>query len=162
MPEGSPLSVFVPGIPTLRALAAEVADDVAKLAGEFWPGALTLVVPAAESLVWDLGDTKGTVALRMPANRIALELLSETGPLAQSGAWVVGGNPLVSPAALAKRFGDSVSVVLGAADEKPGKAVSTVIDATSLDTPAGKLRVLREGAIPLHEVFQVVPAEKFA
>jgi L-threonylcarbamoyladenylate synthase len=162
MPEGSPLSVFVPGIPTLRALAAEVADDVATLAGEFWPGALTLIVPAGESLVWDLGDTKGTVALRMPANRIALELLSETGPLAQSGAWTIGGSPLVSPTALVKRFGDSVAVVLGAADEKPGKTVSTVIDATSLDAPAGKLRIVREGAIPLQDIFQVVSAEKFS
>ncbi|MDA9787001.1 L-threonylcarbamoyladenylate synthase [Pontimonas sp.] len=162
MPERSPVSVFVPGIPTLRALAAEVADDVALLAGEFWPGALTLIVPAGESLAWDLGDTQGTVALRMPANRIALELLSETGPLAQSGAWAVGQQPLVAPAALVKRFGDGVSVVLAAADEKPGKAVSTVIDATSLDTPHGKLGIVREGAIPVQDIFAVVPPERFA
>ena len=161
MPDGAPLSVFVPGIPTLRALAAEVAEDVATLAAEFWPGALTLIVPAGESLSWDLGDTQGTVALRMPANRIALELLSETGPLVQSGAWVLGGKPLVSPAALARRFENSVAVVLGAGGEKPGKQVSTVIDATSLDAPAGKFRIVREGSIPLRDIFQVVSPEKF-
>lgn len=162
MPEGAPVSVFVPGIPTLRALAAEVAEDVAALASEFWPGALTLIVPAGESLMWDLGDTAGTVALRMPANRIALELLSETGPLAQSGAWEVGGKPLVSPAALQKRFEASVAVVLAAAEEKPGKEVSTVIDATSLDAPQGKLRIVREGSIPIADLFDVVSPEKFA
>ena len=162
MPEGAPVSVFVPGIPTLRALAAEVAEEVAALAGEFWPGALTLIVPAGESLTWDLGDTKGTVALRMPANRIALELLSETGPLAQSGAWAVGSTPLVSPSALQKRFAESVSVVLGAGEEKPGKEVSTVIDATSLDSPQGKLRVVREGSIPLTDIFSVISPERFA
>lgn len=162
MPEKSPLSVFVPGIPTLRALAAEVPEDVALLAAEFWPGALTLIVPAGESLSWDLGDTKGTVALRMPANRIALELLSETGPLAQSGAWAVGGKPLVSPSALRTRFSESVAVVLGAAEEKPGKTVSTVIDATSVDAPQGKLRIVREGAIPVTDIFSVVPPERFA
>ncbi len=162
MPDGAPLSVFVPGIPTLRALAAEVAEDVATLAGEFWPGALTLIVPAGESLSWDLGDTKGTVALRMPANRIALELLSETGPLVQSGAWASGQKPLVSPTALQKRFDGVVSVVLGAAEEKPGTAVSTVIDATSLDTPQGKLRIVREGAVPVTDIFSVIPPERFA
>lgn len=162
MPDGAPLSVFVPGIPTLRALAAEVAEDVATLAGEFWPGALTLIVPAGESLSWDLGDTKGTVALRMPANRIALELLSETGPLVQSGAWANGQKPLVSPTALQKRFDGVVSVVLGAAEEKPGTAVSTVIDATSLGTPQGKLRIVREGAVPVTDIFSVIPPERFA
>jgi len=162
MPDRAPLSVFVPGIPTLRALAAEVAEDVASLAGEFWPGALTLIVPAGESLSWDLGNTQGTVALRMPANRIALELLSETGPLVQSGAWASGQKPLVSPSALQKRFDGVVSVVLGAAGEKPGKAVSTVIDATSLDAPQGKLRVVREGAISVTDIFSVIPPERFA
>lgn len=161
MPAGAPVSVFVPGIPTLRALAAEVADEVAALIEEFWPGALTVIVPAGESLSWDVGETKGTVALRMPGNRIVLELLSETGPLAQSGAWRVGAAPLVSPSALQKRFADSVSVVLGAAEEKPGKAVSTVIDATSLDAPQGKLRIVREGAIPVTDIFEVVPPERF-
>ena len=162
MPDRAPLSVFVPVIPTLRALAAEVADDVATLAGEFWPGALTLIVPAGESLSWDLGDTQGTVALRMPANRIALELLSETGPLVQSGAWASGQKPLVSPTALQRRFEGVVSVVLGAAEEKPGTAVSTVIDATSLDAPQGKLRIVREGAVPVTDIFSVIPPERFA
>ena len=162
MPDRAPLSVFVPGIPTLRALAAEVPEDVATLAGEFWPGALTLIVPAGESLSWDLGNTQGTVALRMPANRIALELLSETGPLVQSGAWACGQKPLVSPSALQKRFDGVVSVVLGAAEEKPGKAVSTVIDATWLDAPHGKLRIVREGAIPVTDIFSVIPPERFA
>ena len=162
MSEKAPVSVFVPGIPTLRALAAEIADDVAALAGEFWPGALTLIVPAGESLSWDLGDTAGTVALRMPANRIALELLSETGPLAQSGAWKVGGKPLVSPAALQKRFDASVAVVLGAADEKPGKEVSTVIDASSVGALHGKFRILRKGAIPVADIFAVVASDNFS
>jgi tRNA A37 threonylcarbamoyladenosine synthetase subunit TsaC/SUA5/YrdC len=98
----------------------------------------------------------------MPANRIALELLSETGPLAQSGAWAVGSTPLVSPSALQKRFADTVSVVLGAGEEKPGKELSTVIDATSLDSPQGKLRIVREGSIPLTDIFSVISPERFA
>ncbi len=53
-------------------------------------------------------------------------------------------------------------MVLGAAEEKPGTAVSTVIDATSLDAPQGKLRIVREGAVPVTDIFSVIPPERFA
>ncbi len=53
---------------------------VERLVEAFWPGGLTIVLPAQPSLAWDLGETHGTVAVRMPAHRIALELLEETGP----------------------------------------------------------------------------------
>lgn len=162
MASDSPLSVFVPGIPTLRALAAEIPEEVHALATEFWPGALTIIVPAGESLAWDLGNTNGTVALRMPANKIALELLSETGPLAQSGAWKLGQQPLVSASALQKRFDGTVALVLAAGDDKPGKKVSTIIDASGLNTALGKLRIVREGAIPIRDIFDVVTPDRFA
>ena len=162
MQDRAPLSVFLPGIPTLNALAESVPEEVEALATEFRPGALTVIVRAGETLAWDLGDTAGTVALRMPANRIALELLSETGPLAHSSAFALGQSPLVSPKALAKRFADSVSVIVAAGDEKTGKSLYTVIDATSLDSPQGKLRIVREGTISSLEIFRVLEADRFA
>jgi len=162
MSDRAPLSVFLPGIPTLNALAGSVPEEAGALAQEFWPGALTLIVRAGETLAWDLGDTAGTVALRMPANRIVLEILSEAGPLAQSSAFALGQTALVSPTALAKRFADSVAVILAAGEEKTGKAVSTVIDVTALDSPQGKIRIVREGAISQAEIFGVVDAGRFA
>ena len=76
-------------IGTARAAAALV-DDLGPfgqaLIDEFWPGALTLVFRASPTLAWDLGDTKGTVALRMPLHPVALEVLRQTGPLAVSSA----------------------------------------------------------------------------
>ena len=132
---GAPLSVLIPGIPTLSALAGEVHPEVLSLAKEFWPGALTLIVHAGESIAWDLGATGGSVALRMPADRVAAELLSETGPLAHSGAFRVGEKPLMSLPAIAKRFESDVSVYLSGAEVKPGKTLSTVVDATSLGNP---------------------------
>lgn len=161
MAPGAPLGVFLPGIPTLRALATDVPDEVETLAREFWPGGLTLIVAATESLAWDLGNTGGTVALRMPANTIALELLSETGPLVQSGAWREGQKPLVTAAALAKRFSDSAAVVLAAAGEKPGSELSSVIDCTRLESPGGGLRIVREGVIPARDIYDVVPRSRF-
>ena len=56
------------------------------LIDEFWPGPLTLVFRASPTLMWDLGDTLGTVAVRMPLHPIALDLLSRTGPMAVSSA----------------------------------------------------------------------------
>ena len=86
----SPPPVLIPGIPTLDALATEIPESVRQLVAEFWPGGLTVVLLAQPSLQWDLGETRGTVALRMPANPIALELLAETGPLAVSSANLSG------------------------------------------------------------------------
>jgi tRNA threonylcarbamoyl adenosine modification protein (Sua5/YciO/YrdC/YwlC family) len=162
MSERAPLAVLVPGIPTLAALAESVPDEVSDLVKEFWPGALTVITAAGESLMWDLGDTKGTVALRMPSHRIARELLSETGPLVASGAYPVGGVAGSGARQAQAVFGDSVAVYLDAGDTGTDGAVSTVIDATSLDKPEGKLRVLREGAIPLADIYSVISASRFA
>jgi L-threonylcarbamoyladenylate synthase len=162
MSERAPLAVLVPGIPTLAALAESVPDEVSDLVKEFWPGALTVITAAGESLMWDLGDTKGTVALRMPSHRIARELLSETGPLVASGAYPVGGVAGSGARQAQAVFRDSVAVYLDAGDTGTDRAVSTVIDATSLDKPEGKLRVLREGAIPLADIYSVISASRFA
>lgn len=162
MPAGAGLSVLVPGIPILSALAAEVSPEVLLLAEAFWPGALTLIVRAGDSIAWDLGATGGTVALRMPADRVAAELLSETGPLAHSGAFRVGEKPLTSLPAIAKRFESDISVYLSAAEVKPGKTLSTVVDATSLGNPGGKLILAREGALSLAKMHEVVPPESWA
>src|SRR3954471_20308648 len=86
----APPPVLVPGIPTLDALAESVPAEVHSLVAEFWPGGLTIILRARPTLDWDLGDTRGTVALRMPSDTIALELLSETGPLAVSRAHRTG------------------------------------------------------------------------
>jgi L-threonylcarbamoyladenylate synthase len=162
MPAKAPLGVLLPGIPTLRALAEDPPELVTRLAGEFWPGALTLIVPAGESLAWDLGDTKGTVALRMPSNRIALELLSETGPLVASLASPVGSPTPSTLAEVQDLLGESVAVYL-AQDDVVGQGVlSTVIDATSLDKPQGRLRLVREGAISSEDIYQIVSADQFA
>ncbi len=74
---------------TARAAAALVEDLGAfgqDLIDEFWPGALTLVFRVSPTLLWDLGDTRGTVALRMPLHAVALDVLKQTGPLAVSSA----------------------------------------------------------------------------
>jgi L-threonylcarbamoyladenylate synthase len=156
----APPPVLIPGIPTLDALAQEVPDEVRMLVAKYWPGGLTVILPAQTSLVWDLGETRGTVALRMPANRIALELLSETGPLAVSSANSTGKPPATTTAEAEAMLGDSVSIYL---DDGPGGTVaSTIVDATGLLTPEGKLRIVREGAISTDEIRELVGVDRCA
>lgn len=143
----SPPPVLVAGVATLRALVSEVPEPVERLVEAFWPGGLTIVLPAQPSLSWDLGDTHGTVAVRMPAHRLALELLEETGPLAVSSANLTGRAAAVSAFDAERMLGDSVAVYLDAGPATTGVA-STIIDATRLAQGAdGRVRVFRDGAV---------------
>ncbi|MFF1877729.1 L-threonylcarbamoyladenylate synthase [Leifsonia sp. NPDC058230] len=159
----SPPPVLIPGIPTLAALAEDVPQAVTDLVQEFWPGGLTVVLPAQPSLAWDLGETRGTVALRMPSDTIALELLSETGPLAVSSANLTG-RPAARTAAEAEgMLGDSVEVYLDGGEAGAGysrvegrDSSSTIVDATALAAGTGPLRILRHGVISEESIRAIV------
>jgi len=143
----SPPPVLVAGLATMRALVAEVPAPVERLVEEFWPGGLTIVLPAQPSLSWDLGDTHGTVAVRMPAERITLELLEECGPLAVSSANLTGRAAAIDVDGARDMLGDAVAVYLDGGTSETGVA-STIIDATGLVTGVDRpARILRDGAI---------------
>jgi L-threonylcarbamoyladenylate synthase len=148
----APPPVLIPGIPTLDALAETVPDEVRALVAEFWPGGLTVILQARASLQWDLGETNGTVALRMPNNRLALELLSETGPLAVSSANLTGQTAASTAQDAEAMLGASVSVYLdgGTVGESYGDhdagTGSTIVDATAI-ADGGELRIVRHGVI---------------
>ncbi|MES2172092.1 MAG: L-threonylcarbamoyladenylate synthase [Actinomycetota bacterium] len=150
----APPPVLVPGIPTLDALASVVPDEVRALVTEFWPGGLTVILPARESLSWDLGETNGTVALRMPDNTIALELLAQTGPLAVSSANLTGQQAAATAADAERMLGDSVSVYLDGGESGTAYSSaaagtgSTIVDATGLTIEGGRATIVRHGVIP--------------
>lgn len=162
----APPPVLVPGVPTLEALADPVPDEVRALVAEFWPGGLTVILRARSMLDWDLGDTRGTVALRMPRDPIALELLAETGPLAVSSANRTGEPAALTAAEAERMLGDAVSVYLDAGEageeypDAEAHAGSTIVDATNLEHPEGKLRIVRHGVIPDAEIIRVVGADR--
>ncbi|MDR7189256.1 tRNA threonylcarbamoyl adenosine modification protein (Sua5/YciO/YrdC/YwlC family) [Microbacterium sp. BE35] len=152
----SPPPVLVAGLTTLRALVAEVPEPIERLVEAYWPGGLTIVLPSQPSLSWDLGETRGTVAVRMPAHRIALELLEETGPLAVSSANLTGMAAGITAEDAEAMLKDSVAVYLGDGPSKTG-IPSTIIDATSLvvgDAPL--VRVLRDGAVSREQLRDVL------
>jgi tRNA threonylcarbamoyl adenosine modification protein (Sua5/YciO/YrdC/YwlC family) len=132
------------------ALVEDVSASGNDLIDEFWPGGLTLVLRSARSLVWDLGDTKGTVAVRMPMQPVALDLLREAGPLAVSSANLTGSVAAATAADAQSQLGDAVSVYL---DDGPCTAdvPSTIVDLTG-PVP----RLLRRGVIPVRRLREVV------
>ncbi|WP_336500542.1 L-threonylcarbamoyladenylate synthase [Microbacterium paraoxydans] len=155
-----PPPVLVGTKETLAALAESVPEPVQRLVDAFWPGGLTIVLPAQPSLVWDLGETQGTVAVRMPEGRVVLELLAETGPLAVSSANLTGKAAAISALDAEKMLGDSVAVYLDDGMSKNGVA-STIIDATSLvrrgpDAEPGVVRILRQGVVTREQLQEVL------
>lgn len=154
-----PPPVLVAGQDMLVALVESVPEPVQRLVDAFWPGGLTIVLPAQPSLSWDLGETKGTVAVRMPDRRIALELIAETGPLAVSSANLTGRAAAVIASEAEAMLGDSVAVYLEEGYVETG-VPSTIIDATSLvgaaEGEAATVRILRDGAISREQLAEVL------
>jgi L-threonylcarbamoyladenylate synthase len=153
----SPPPVLIPGIPTLDALAEFVSDEVRALVTAFWPGGLTVIVAARESLQWDLGETNGTVALRMPNNYFALELLSETGPLAVSSANLTGEPAATTVGDAEAMLNESVSVYLDGGEAGSGFSNATS-GSTIIDGTGESIRIVRHGVISDEEIAAVIDA----
>lgn len=141
-----PPPVLISSVGTLAALTIRVPDWAHALVEAYWPGGLTLVCHQQPSLQWDLGETRGTVAVRIPDDDVARELLDRTGPLAVSSANLSGMPAATTAGEAISMLGSSVRVVL---DGGPvaGTGASTIIAATG-DQP----RLLRAGAIPTEEL----------
>jgi L-threonylcarbamoyladenylate synthase len=145
-----PPPVLVSAISTIDALAVNIPSYARALVEEFWPGPLTLVCHQQASLQWDLGDTRGTVAVRMPNHDIALEILERTGPLAVSSANRTGMPAATDAEQAMEMLGEEVAVIVDGG-ASPGSEASTIVDATG---PQG--RILRRGALSLETLNKVL------
>jgi L-threonylcarbamoyladenylate synthase len=146
-----PVPVLVGSDHMVEALVDQMSDIARALMATFWPGALTLVVRHTAHLAWDLGETRGTVAVRMPANDVALELISRTGPLATSSANRSGHPPATTMLDARLQLGASVAVYLDGG-ASPEAVASSIVDLTG-DVP----RLLRAGAIDVDQLRAVAP-----
>lgn len=153
-----PSPVLVANIEQALELVADFPDPARALAAEFWPGALTMIFPARPTLGWDLGETHGTVALRMPNHPFTLALLEKTGPLAVTSANKSGNPPALRVDTAQEQLGEAISLYLDGG-KSPGGTASTIV---SFSDTAPQLHILRAGAIPaaaLAEVTQMEVAE---
>ncbi|WP_210605305.1 L-threonylcarbamoyladenylate synthase [Brevibacterium oceani] len=146
-----PPPVLVPRSETIFGLIDGVDETLLALTAQFWPGPLTIIANAQPSLDWDLGDTHGTVAVRMPDDEYALALLARTGPLAVSSA-NISGRPAAQTADDAQEMlGDDVDIYVDGGVRESGMS-STIIDLSG-DTP----RIVRSGPITADQLREIVP-----
>lgn len=145
-----PLPVLVGSWSTVDGLVLGVPPVARELIEAFWPGGLSLVLTHSPSLSWDLGESRGTVMLRMPLHPVALELLREVGPMAVSSANHSGHPPATTVGQAREQLGDSVAVYLDGGPAERGIA-STIVDVTGT-VPI----VLREGAVSAEAISEVL------
>jgi tRNA threonylcarbamoyl adenosine modification protein (Sua5/YciO/YrdC/YwlC family) len=144
-----PPPVLVGTFKAASALVENLGPYGQELIDQFWPGGLTIVCRAARTLSWDLGDTKGTVAVRMPLHPVALDLLKETGPLAVSSANRTGQPAATTVDDAEQQLGDAVSVYLD------GGPCSADIPSTIVDLTGSVPRLLRAGAVSVGRLREV-------
>jgi tRNA threonylcarbamoyl adenosine modification protein (Sua5/YciO/YrdC/YwlC family) len=145
-----PPPVLISSVTTVDALITGLPEYARALIEEFWPGPLTIIGRQQGSLKWDLGETRGTVAVRMPDHDLALEILERTGPLAVSSANTTGRPPATTAAEAEEMLGDSVGVIIDAGPT-PGVVPSTIVAVTGT-----RPKVLREGVLSRDRLDEVL------
>lgn len=146
-----PPPVLIGSRHTLDGLVFSLPSSARDLVAAFWPGPLTIVVEHSPSLRWDLGETAGRVAVRMPLHPVALEVLRETGPMAVASANTAGLPAATTAEAARGQLAYSVRTYLEA-----GPAVDPV-PSTIVDLTGAVPQLLRAGAIELDRLRDVVP-----
>jgi tRNA threonylcarbamoyl adenosine modification protein (Sua5/YciO/YrdC/YwlC family) len=148
-----PVGVLVGSWSTIDGLVLSVPRSARLLIEAFWPGDVSIVLPHAPSLSWDLGQSGGTVMVRMPLHPVAIELLREVGPMAVSSANVSGQPAAATVQEARDQLGESVSVYLdGGPSGEP--VPSSIVDLTG-EEPV----VLREGAVSVAAISEALGEE---
>lgn len=156
-PSEKPLLLLVAAPEMLSQVAREVPEAAARLLARFWPGPLTIILPARPDLPPLLTGGTGTVGVRQPRQPITCRLMATLGfPVTGTSANRSGQAPLLRAAEVAREFGAALDLILDAGP-CPGGQPSTIVDASR--TPA---RLVRPGAIPAALLAEVLPELKRA
>jgi tRNA threonylcarbamoyl adenosine modification protein (Sua5/YciO/YrdC/YwlC family) len=148
-----PAPVLIHKPDAIQGVGADISPEVWALIREFWPGALTVIVHQQPTVPLDLGDAMGTVAVRMPNDDLALDLLALTGPLAVSSANRTGHPSARSADEAQEQLAESIDIYINDGPRAESGEPSTIVDATG-----DILRVVRQGALPLEKLREVVPS----
>lgn len=144
-----PLPVLIRGPKQLLGLVTQVPERAERLMAAYWPGPLTLVVRSDPNLQWNLGTTEGTVAVRMPMDEVALDVIRAVGPLAVTSANLSGQPPARTALGAFDQLGETVACYV---DDGPrrGSQPSTIVDLTREE-----VHVLRAGNLDEDEILAV-------
>ncbi|MBI3687650.1 MAG: threonylcarbamoyl-AMP synthase [Actinobacteria bacterium] len=146
-----PVPVLVGSWQAVEGLVLYLPPVGRELIETFWPGGLTLILRHAPSLAWDLGESRGTVAVRMPLHRVALDLLERVGPLAVSSANLTGRPPATTAEQARDQLGDAVAVYLD------GGPSGDPIPSSIVDLTGPTARLVRAGAVGEDRLREALP-----
>jgi L-threonylcarbamoyladenylate synthase len=149
MAETAPLQVLISGIDVLDGVASPASEEARLLASAFWPGPLSMILPASPTLTWDIGGDRRFVQARMPNHPVALELLKLTGPMAVSAARTAGA-PVIEKAEDIGSLHHHVAAFLDCGT-LPSGSLSTIVDCTG-----EKVAILRKGPVTAGQIVDVV------
>lgn len=142
-PLDKPTAILIARESQLCELVHEVPETARVLMKTFWPGALTIALPAAAKVSHTLMANSQTIGIRIPGNRIAISLVQECGiPITSSSANISGHLAACSKDEVLKELGGEIDMVIDGGPSN-SRVPSTVVDMTG-----GDLDILREGKIP--------------
>jgi len=152
--KNKPILILAENIEHVKQLTASFPESAQILAKEFWPGPLTLVFRAAETLSTLITGDNRTIGIRISDNKICQELLKLCGvPITSTSANISGGVNPVSAKEVEKTFGDKLDLVIDGGESR-SRIPSTVVSLVG-DSPD----IIREGAIPKSEIVKFFPTD---
>lgn len=146
---GLPISILVADLKMLHEVVSDVSDAALSLMRRFWPGPLTICLPAAAGFPKDLITNTGKVGIRMSSHPIASAIAVAFGrPITTTSANLTDFPPSLSVKHIRKYFGDKIPCIVdgGECDPSRGSTVVDIADET--------MRVIRDGAVPADEVIR--------
>lgn len=149
-PAGNPLLVHVSRMEQLEGLVEDIPDTALLLMDKFWPGPLSIILPAREEVPAIVRGGKSSVGLRMPAHPVALALIDEAGPLAAPSANLSGRPSPLEAEHVRTDLDGKIAAILDAGTTGIG------LESTLLDLSKDKYQVLRLGGLPLEELQKVL------
>ena len=137
-----PLPILIARVEMLDQLSPDVDERLADLAEQFWPGALTIVVPAADHLPAEVKAPDNTIGVRLPNHSIPLSIAERAGgAIATTSANLSGQDSAHAASEIRDAFGSTIDIILdgGFSPQANSSTVIRVVD--------GEIVVLREGVI---------------
>lgn len=150
-PADNPLIVHISDFEQIHGLVKEVPESALKLAKHFWGGPLTIILPKAESVPYEVTAGLDTVAVRFPSHPIATALICETGiPIAAPSANLSGKPSPTAAEHVIEDLSGKADIIIDGGNSFYG-IESTVVD-LSVKTP----QVLRPGAVTIEDLRPVL------
>ena len=160
---GAPVPVLVADTTMAEQLVRDFPDPLRDLANQFWPGALTIVLPASDAVPDVVSAGTGTIGLRVPDHVLARRLIALANtPITGTSCNLTGHPPTKDVEAVKQQLGAKIALCLDGpcgANTSPSTVVGlTYTGGTSASEgrPHSKINLIREGAIDSETIRKIV------